>query len=307
MSRFKKQSYSQETKRLSVVIGLIILSIFIGFYDRVESKSIAPGAVIPKAGVMVIPVEGMITAMGSQWDGSMVDIVSDQLNEAKESKSVKAVVLRINSPGGTVGASQEIYSSIKRFKKETNKPVIVSIMDVGASGAYWISLAGDYIFAHPGSIVGSLGVITQTLNLTAVPKEYGIDTRTYKAGKHKDLLNPWRNPTKSDKKIIHTMLNTVHNQFQAALIQNRKMTKERAKILADGRIFAGQDALKEQLVDQLGGLYDAVQYAGQLVNVDDPKIIYPNRGIKDWVQSFRTMAQALLQLNPVSISTIGIQ
>ena len=161
-----------------------------------------------------------------------------------------------------MGASQEIYDAIIRFKEDTKKPVIVSIMDIGASGAYWIALAGDYIFSHPGSIVGSLGVITQSFDLTNVPKKYNLDMRTYKAGVHKDLLNPWRKPTKDDEYIINKMLKTVHQQFKTALIERRKVSKERAAILADGRVYAGQDALAEELVDELGGVYDAINGEG---------------------------------------------
>lgn len=298
MRKSKHQKISSETKKITIIIGLIVLSIFIGVYDRVQSSSLPTASVIPKQSVMVIPIEGMISSSGSQWEGSMVDIFMDQLDEAKELKSVKAIVLRINSPGGTVGASQEMYDAIKRFKEESSKPVVVSIMDVGASGAYWIALAGDYIFSHPGSIVGSLGVITQTFDLTEVPKKYGVGVRTYKAGRHKDLLNPWRKPSKKDDRLINKMLTTVHEQFRDTLIKERKISKERARILADGRVFAGQDALAEQLVDQLGGIYNAVQYAGKLANITDPKVIYPNRGFKDWFQSFRAMVHSMGMIQP---------
>ncbi len=278
---------NSETKKVSLIIGFILFSTFVGFYDRVQSKINPAKSVIPKPSVMVIPVEGMISSYGTQWEGSIVDIISQQLDQAKDSKVVKAVVLRINSPGGTVGASQEIFDAIMRFKTLSEKPVVISIMDIGASGAYWIALAGDYIFAHPGSIVGSMGVITQTLDLTNVPKKYGIGTRTYKAGTHKDLLNPWRKPTKDDEYLINKMLTTVHNQFINTIISRRNIKQGRARILADGRVYAGQDALNENLVDELGGIYDAIQYAGKMVNIDDPKVIYPNRGFKDWIQSFR--------------------
>ena len=107
---------TNETKKLSVIIGLIIVSILVGVVDRVQSPVNPSASVIPKSGVMVIPVEGMITATGSQWEGSMVDIISDQLDEAKDTKSVKAIILRINSPGGTVGAAQEIYNAVIRLK-----------------------------------------------------------------------------------------------------------------------------------------------------------------------------------------------
>ena len=272
---------SSETKKVGVVIGLILLSTFIGFYNRVQSTPSPSASVIPKASVMVIPIEGMITSVGTQWDGSIVDVISEQLDQAKDAKTVKAVVLRINSPGGTVGASQEIYDAIIRFKEDTKKPVIVSIMDIGASGAYWIALAGDYIFSHPGSIVGSLGVITQSFDLTNVPKKYNLDMRTYKAGVHKDLLNPWRKPTKDDEYIINKMLKTVHQQFKTALIERRKVSKERAAILADGRVYAGQDALAEELVDELGGFmtplnmqgrYQGLQIHRSFIQIEELKI-----------------------------------
>ena len=302
-----KFNFNNETKTLSLIIGLIILSIFVGIFDRADSIDSSTASVIPKSAVMVIPLEGMISGMGSQWEGSVVDIFMEQLQEAQDTKSVKAVVLRVNSPGGTVGASQEMYDAVKRFKTQSKKPVVVSIMDVGASGAYWVSLAADQIFAHPGSIVGSLGVITQTFDLTQVPERYGVDVITYKSGKHKDLLNPWRKPTKGDKHLIYKMLNTVHAQFYNKLVENRKIPLKKAKEMADGRIFSGQDALDQLLIDQLGGLYDAIQYAGQLVNIDDPKVVYPNRGFKNWFQSFRAMTNSVLQVSPSSISSFGIQ
>jgi protease-4 len=298
---------SNETKKVALVVGLIVVSILIGSYNRAQSLiSHQATSVMPKAAVMVIPIEGMITSMGTQWEGSMVDIFMDQLVEAKESKSVKAVVLRINSPGGTVGASQEIAAAIQRFKTETKKPVIVSIMDIGASGAYWIALASDYIFAHPGSIVGSLGVITQTFDFTQVPQKYGVDVRTYKAGVHKDLLNPWRKPTKDDNYLVNKMLTTVHKQFQTMLIESRNIAPDRAAILTDGRIYAGEDALRESLVDALGGLHTAVQYAGKKVGLDDPKVVYPNRGFKNWVQSFRAMVESFSVIHPSAFGPVGM-
>lgn len=283
---------TRDDKKVIAIIGLILLSTVVGFYNRTQPQKTPTVSVIPKPAVMVIPIEGMITATSTQWDGSMIDAVISQLDQAKESKNVKAVVLRINSPGGTVGASQEIYDAILRFKQDADKKVVVSIMDVGASGAYWIAMAGDYIFSKPGSIVGSLGVVTQTFDLTDVPKKYGLDVRTYKAGVHKDLLNPWRNPTKDDEYLINKMLRTVHQQFKATLMDRRGVSKEKAAILADGRVYAGEDALNEQLVDELGGLHDAVQYAGELAGVTDPRVVYPNRGIKDWVGSLRVLGHA---------------
>jgi protease IV len=281
-----------DSQKIWILIGVVVVSTLIGFYDRVTTPLVSSSSVsvLPKPSVMVIPIEGMITGAGSDWQLSMVDMVFEQLKQAKDTKYIKAVVLRINSPGGTVGASQEIYNAILRFKQDTKKPVVVSILDIGASGAYWIALAGDYIYSQPGSIVGSLGVITQTMDLTAVPKKYGVNVRTYKSGPHKDLLNPWRAPTKDDTYLIQKMLTRIHTQFKDALIKRRKVLPEQAHVLADGRIYAGEDALKENLIDALGGLHDAIQYAANMANVETPHIMYPQRGVRDFLQSFRSMA-----------------
>ena len=284
-------SLTKESRKVALIIGLIIFSTFVGFYDRIEQE-ISPSStvsVLPKASVLVIPIEGMIIASGTEWNPSIVDIVVEQLNKAQDTKSVKAVVLRVNSPGGTVGASQEIFDAIIRFKKASNKPVVVSIMDVGASGAYWVSLGADHIFAHRGSIVGSLGVITQTMDFTRVPDKYAVNTRTIKAGAYKDMLNPWRGLKSDEKAIVQKMLDNVHNQFKQTLIEQREFSEKEAKLVADGRIFSGEQALRENLIDQVGSLHDAIQYAGQMVDIEDPNIIYPNQGIKSWVSSFRTL------------------
>ncbi len=284
---------TKETKKVVLIVGFIIFATIVGFYDRAVQKSTPNVSVLPKPAILVIPVEGVISSTGTDWNSSIVDAIASQLDSAKETKSIKAVILRVNSPGGTVGASQEIYQSIMRFRNETEKPVVVSIMDIGASGAYWIAMAGDYIFAQPGSIVGSLGVITQTLDLTDVKKKYGVGLRTYKAGQYKDLLNPWREPEKGDEWIVNTMLTSIHSQFKQTLKDRRNITEENLEKIADGRIYSGQDALNHNLVDQVGGFYDAIQYASSISKISDPDIIYPERGIKDWFQSFRAVKGSL--------------
>ena len=283
---------TKETKKVIAIIGFVVFATIVGFYDRAVQTITPNVSVIAKSSILVIPIEGVISSSGTDWNSSVVDLVSDQLDQARQTKSIKAVILRVNSPGGTVGASQEIYQSINRFREETEKPVVVSIMDIGASGAYWIAMAADYIFAQPGSIVGSLGVITQTFDFTDVKDKYGIGVRTYKAGEYKDFLNPWRSPTKGDEWLVNKMLESIHSQFITTLIERRGITEEKTEKVADGRIFSGQDALHVQLIDEVGGFYDAVQYAAELAKISDPDIIYPERGIKDWFQSIRSVKGA---------------
>ena len=156
--------------------------------------------------------------------------------------------------------------------------------------------------------MGSLGVITQTLDLTQIPEKYGVDVRTYKAGVHKDLLNPWRTPTKDDNYLVNKILKTVHQQFRDALIESRKVSKNQAAILADGRIYAGQDALSENLVDALGGLHAAVQYAGSLANVNQPSIVYPNNDLNQWMSFLKSTVQSMSPLSTIMTQpTIGIR
>lgn len=288
-----------ETKKIWLIIGLILVSVIVGFYDRIQPHPSPSRSFVTRPSVMVITINGVISMSDVEWNGGIVSSITSQLNDAASSKSVKAVVLRINSPGGTVGATQEITNAIHRFKSKTGKPIVASIMDIGASGAYWIALSTDYIFAHPGSIVGSLGVITQTLDLTQIPEKYGVDVRTYKAGVHKDLLNPWRTPTKDDSYLVNKMLKTVHRQFRNALIESRNVSKNQAAILADGRIYAGEDAVSENLVDELGGLHAAVQYAGSLANVSQPSIVYPNNDLNQWMSFLKSTVQSISPLSTI--------
>lgn len=292
------QTVSKETTIVSVILALIIFATAVGFYDRTVSKGVGSTAVrvLPKASVMVISLSGVITADGSDWRPSPVDTLLHDLEEAEKAKSVKAIVLRINSPGGTVGASQEIFDAVMRFKKNTSKPVVASIMDVGASGAYWSALSADYIMAHSGSMVGSVGVITQTMDLTDVPEKYGINVRTMKAGRYKDILNPWRDMRHDETNIIQEMLDDVHQQFKLVLIEQRNFDESRADKVANGQIFSGNLALKNGLIDSVGSLHDAIQYAGKLANIEDPNVVVPSQGLTYWMNSFRAMIQPKVTL-----------
>jgi protease-4 len=187
--------------------------------------------------------------------------VIDQIHAHRDDDQVKALVIRINSPGGTVGASQEIYQELKRFKAKTHKPVIVSVADLGASGAYWVAMAGDVIVANPGSLVGSIGVIMSGMDFEKVPARYGIGMRTMKSGKYKDMLSSWRPVTEEERGLMQTMLDDVHAQFIDVLIAERKIPTDDAIQLAQGQVFSGRQAQKLKLVDQLGGMTDALEIA----------------------------------------------
>lgn len=196
-----------------------------------------------------------------------------QLYELKKDKRVKAVVIRINSPGGTVGATQEIYREINKFKQQTKIPIIISVADTAASGAFWISMAGDYIVANPGSLVGNIGVIIGNLDLSNISEKYGIGYNLFKSGPYKDLLSSWRKPTKNDKTLIMGIINNLHEQFIAAVAAGRKLPLSKVKNLADGRIFTGSQAKKIGLIDGIGGLQDAIKLAGKIAGIPGQPVI----------------------------------
>jgi protease-4 len=185
------------------------------------------------------------------------------LSAAEKDSSIKAVVLNVDSPGGAVGASQEIYRAIEKIRNK--KPVIVSMGNVAASGGYYISAAANEIFANPGTITGSIGVIVQHIDLTNLLQKVGVEITNIKSGKNKDILYPNHKLTEENKKLIESTVKNVYEQFLNAVVKYRKIDKEKLRSYADGRIFSGEEALKLGLVDKLGNLQDAIEEARRLI------------------------------------------
>ena len=209
-------------------------------------------------------------------EGVILD-ASDTLEELKRYKdnpSVKAILIRINSPGGAVVPSQEIYEGIKKIKKETGKKIVVSMGTVAASGGYYIASASDKIVANPGTLTGSIGVIMELMNVEGLFKKVGLESVVIKSGKRKDVGSPFRTMTKSEKDYLQSVMDDVHAQFIDAVAQGRGLKKEDITALADGRIFTGREAMKYKLVDELGDLDDAIHIAGKMTGIQgEPKVI----------------------------------
>ncbi|WP_456457198.1 signal peptide peptidase SppA [Thermovibrio sp.] len=184
------------------------------------------------------------------------------LNSLEKDPRVKAIILRVDSPGGVVGACQEIYEKIKEVKKV--KPVVVSMGSVAASGGLYVSVPATKIVANPGTITGSIGVILQSYNLKELAQKLGVKVITVKSGKFKDLLNPFREPTKDEIKVVQDLIDDTYEQFVEAVAKGRNLPLEKVKSFADGRIFTGREAKKLGLVDYLGGLDKAVEVARKL-------------------------------------------
>ncbi|MBQ4492084.1 MAG: signal peptide peptidase SppA [Deltaproteobacteria bacterium] len=200
--------------------------------------------------------------------------VIDELESFRENAAIKAIVLRVESPGGGVAPSQEIYTAVK--KTVSDKPVVVSMGSVAASGGYYISAPAKRIFANPGTITGSIGVILEFPNLQELMKTIGVGLQVVKSGAFKDMGASNKALSAEERKLLQETVDNVHSQFVRAVAEGRSMPEEKVRALADGRVFSGEQAKAVGLVDQLGGLQDAVEYAGQLGKISGkPKVVYP--------------------------------
>ncbi len=200
------------------------------------------------------------------------------LNDFADNRSIHAIVLRINSPGGAVAPSQEIYSEVLRVREETGKPVIASMGTVAASGGYYIAAACDEIIANPGSITGSIGVIAQWFNLEDLVEWARLRPETFKSGKLKDAGSPYREMTDDERAYYQRIISQLHEQFIGAVITGRdgRMSEDDVRTVADGRVFTGEEALELKLIDQLGGLQQALRVAADRAGLSgDPTPVYP--------------------------------
>ncbi|ADL11562.1 signal peptide peptidase SppA [Acetohalobium arabaticum] len=250
-------------------LGFLLIN-FLGNSDQAGVESIA-----------VINIHGPISVGGTQevlsTSQTNASEVIKQINEAKDNKKIKALLLRVNSPGGSSAASDEIYRELKKFKK-TGKPVVISMGDIATSGGYYISAIADQIYANPSTITGSIGVIMQFKNLQDLYDKLGVDSITFKSGPYKDIGNPDRKLTAEEKELLQNMVDEVYQEFLTAVAEGRSMSKSKVEKLADGRIYNGRKAKKLGLVDEMGTFYDAVKTTAKLAEMKaDPNLIYYNR------------------------------
>ncbi|MFC1752486.1 signal peptide peptidase SppA [Thermoproteota archaeon] len=269
----------KESLVVSGLIAFFLICIGLGVYQTSLLKKPDPGSepfMLQKNGIGLIHIDGTISSSmrSSGMALSGIEAVIDNLSEFEKDKRIRAVVLRINSAGGAAGSSQELFNEILKFKERSKLPVIASIADIGASGAYWIALASDTIFANPGSTVGSIGVIISSYDLTEFGNKYGIGLNVIKSGEFKDSLSSWRKVTADDKHLFNNLVKNVHKQFVASLVEQRKLDPAQALALADGRLFTGEQAGKLGLIDELGGLQDAIDFAADKAGITaKPQVI----------------------------------
>ncbi len=241
-----------------VVSALLIFSLLLsGYSDNLESHG----------DIAYIEIVGPI--MDSK------EIVS-QLDKVGKNKHIRGLLLRIDSPGGGVGASQEIYEAVLRVRQK--KKVVASMGGVAASGGYYIAIAADKIVANSGTITGSIGVLMDHANVGELLKFLKIDANILTAGKNKDIGSPLRPLSEDDRQLLQSVLDDLHSQFKAAVKKQRKLSDTEIEQVADGRIFTGRQAQKLKLIDQLGNQQAAIDVLKDLANIEgEPDIVHPKK------------------------------
>lgn len=280
---------------LVAIVGLLafffILLFVIGQYvSGFGSRKFAFGDKIA-----VVEIRGLIT----QSQG-----IIEELHQYNDDEGVKAIILRIDSPGGGVGPSQEIYREVLKIKSNKKKKVITSMGSVAASGGYYIASASDLIVANPGTITGSIGVLMEFTNIEELFRKIGIKGVVLKSGEHKDIGSPFREMTPEEKRLIQSVIDNVHQQFIQAVADGRKIDRLKVAQVADGRILTGEQAKQLGLVDQLGNLQDAIDTAAKMVGIEGkPVVLYPKKKFSLLELLIEGITEAILK----TLSEKGVQ
>ena len=268
-------------RRHPVIFGICLLTLIgMVFFAAIYGLGLFRGENPLNLGekVGVIPIEGIIGDAGE---------IIDQINEFADSNGIRAVVLRIDTPGGSVAPSQEIYQAVRELRKK--KKVVVSMGSVAASGGYLIAVAADRIVANPGTITGSISAVMHYANVEELLKKVGVRSSVIKSGKFKDIGSPVREMTAEERSLIQGIVDDIYDQFVRTVSENRKIPLSKIVQLADGRVFTGRQAKELGLIDDLGGLQDAVLLAGRLSGMKGkPEIVH---GMKKKTTLWRYLMQ----------------
>ncbi|MBI2875660.1 MAG: signal peptide peptidase SppA [Candidatus Tectomicrobia bacterium] len=264
----------KESPFRKALIGLLVVGALFWVFTLAFRLLVERGGPLGGGGkVAVVEVSGVI---------SDAEETVEQLRKFGENKSIRSIVLRIDSPGGGVVPSQEIYQKVQELRQQ-GKKIVASMGSTAASGGYYIACASDKIMANPGTITGSIGVIMAMANVEDLMKKVGYRSVVIKSGEHKDIGSPFRAISPQERRFLQGVLDDVHRQFVEAVARGRRMQLESVKKLADGRIFTGQQAKENGLVDELGSLSDAVSLAGRLGGIAGKPEIVRSRKPRSWL------------------------
>jgi protease IV len=252
---------------VSIFVAVVVLMTVAGIVLAVARTIRGDDGLGFGARIAVLEVDGVI------MDDAML---LRQLRRYRRDSSVRGYVISINSPGGVVGPSQSLYYELRRLRDEDGVPVVASIGGVGASGAYYIALGADSIFALPGSITGSIGVIMELPDASQLLDRVGVRVEVVKSAEHKDIGSPFRPISPGDREILGEMVQDVYDQFVSVVAEERQLSREAVEAVADGRIVSGRQALASGLIDGLGNLEDAISAAGRMAGLGPrPRIVRP--------------------------------
>jgi protease-4 len=293
-------------QRRTGIFGIVLLLVLFASGAFLTARLLLGGRVpgLTKRRVAVLPIVGIID--------SETRFVRE-LQAFRDDPSVRAFVLEIRSPGGGVGASQSIHAELQRLRMEDDRPLIAWIGSIGASGGYYVALPADSIFALPGSITGSIGVIMQFPNAEELLRKVGVELEVVKSGSLKDMGSPARELSEQERQVLQGLVDDVWNQFVDAVVEGRDLDRAQVVELADGRVLSGEAAWEQGLVDRLGTLQDALDAAGRMSGLGErPRTVRPARetislldllgGVDEtrfaaWIQKLGTGAGATPRLN----------
>jgi protease-4 len=276
-------------KRKRILVGLgVIVALLVFFFSalffigRTMGK---PGRFTFGDKIAIVEIRGVIT----QSSG-----IIEEIHQYLDDEGVKAIILRIDSPGGGVGPSQEIYREVMKIKSK--KKVVTSMGSVAASGGYYVACASDLIVANPGTITGSIGVIMEFTNIEELFRKIGIKGVVVKSGELKDMGSPFREMTPEERRVIQGVIDNVHQQFIQAVAEGRKLDRSKVAQIADGRILTGEQAKQLGLVDQIGNLEDAIDTAAKMAGiVGKPNILYPKKRFSIWELLIKETVSVVLE------------
>jgi protease-4 len=275
-------------RRLARALGVAAL-VFAGCFAVVLGVLVFGEPGVPSFGgnrVALVEVEGLIVD---------ADRLVRELSDHGDDPSIRAVVVRIQSPGGVVGPTQEIHDAIQRLRSR-GKPVVASMGSVAASGGYYLAAAATRIVANPGTLTGSIGVILQLAEIEGLLRKVGVRYEIIKSGRFKDAGSFARPMTSEERAVLQAVLDDMHDQFVTAVAEGRRLSKDRARALADGRVYSGRMAKEAGLVDALGGLDEAIRLAAELGGIPGkPRVVRPRRAwglvdLADWLGGSTALA-----------------
>jgi protease-4 len=276
---------------MTVILLLAVLSFVVSLLGGKNNSAVKQAEDTATRGdkIAVIDITGTMLSGGSgvpqlfsETTGAYSNTIMKQLRRAAKDKNVKAVLLNINSPGGSVTSAEEITEEIQRFKKDSKKPIVATMGNAGASAAYYVAANCDKIYANPSTLTGSIGVYIGSKNLEELYKKLGITDVMIKSGVHKDILSGARPMTAEERTILQSMVDEMFESFLQTVSIGRKLPLEQVRALADGRVYTGRQAKNLKLVDELGNYYDALAGTAELAKIEGEPSVVKYDSVQDW-------------------------